>query len=235
MMQSLPLVLVPGLTCTARLYGPQVAALWPFGPGDGRRSPARRRHRRDRQANSRQRAAALCARRPVVWAATSPSRCMRQAPERIAKLALLDTSARPDTPEQTAGRKTQIAMAEGGRYGEIRRPVDPALSECEASARRAAHSAGARHGRRKPGRRPSCASSRRSCRGRIRGRCWRRSAARRWCWSATATSRRRRNSTRKSPTAFPARSSRSCRIAGISRRIEQPEAVNAALAEWLAA
>ena len=32
MMQSLPLVLVPGLTCTARLYGPQVAALWPFGP-----------------------------------------------------------------------------------------------------------------------------------------------------------------------------------------------------------
>ena len=31
MVQSLPLVLVPGLTCTARLYGPQIAALWPFG------------------------------------------------------------------------------------------------------------------------------------------------------------------------------------------------------------
>jgi pimeloyl-ACP methyl ester carboxylesterase len=44
---------------------------------------------------------------------------MRLAPERIAKLALLDTSARPDTPEQTAGRETQIAMAKSGRYGEI--------------------------------------------------------------------------------------------------------------------
>ena len=44
---------------------------------------------------------------------------LRLAPERVAKLALLDTSARPDTPEQTAGRKTQIAMAQSGRYGEI--------------------------------------------------------------------------------------------------------------------
>ena len=31
MAQSLPLVLVPGLLCSARLYAPQVAALWPFG------------------------------------------------------------------------------------------------------------------------------------------------------------------------------------------------------------
>jgi pimeloyl-ACP methyl ester carboxylesterase len=44
---------------------------------------------------------------------------LRQAPERIVKLALLDTSARPDTSEQTAGRHTQIAMAQSGRYGEI--------------------------------------------------------------------------------------------------------------------
>ena len=32
MAPSLPLVLVPGLLCSARLYAPQVAALWPFGP-----------------------------------------------------------------------------------------------------------------------------------------------------------------------------------------------------------
>jgi pimeloyl-ACP methyl ester carboxylesterase len=44
---------------------------------------------------------------------------MRQAPERVVKLALLDTSARPDTAEQTATRKTWIAMAQSGRYGEI--------------------------------------------------------------------------------------------------------------------
>ena len=28
---------------------------------------------------------------------------MRQAPDRVMRLALLDTSARPDTPEQTKG------------------------------------------------------------------------------------------------------------------------------------
>ena len=29
---SLPVVLVPGLTCTARLYADQIPALWQFGP-----------------------------------------------------------------------------------------------------------------------------------------------------------------------------------------------------------
>jgi hypothetical protein len=29
---SLPVVLIPGLTCTARLYADQIPALWQFGP-----------------------------------------------------------------------------------------------------------------------------------------------------------------------------------------------------------
>lgn len=33
---------------------------------------------------------------------------MRQAPERVVRLALFDTSARPDTPEQSAGRRSAI-------------------------------------------------------------------------------------------------------------------------------
>jgi len=37
---------------------------------------------------------------------------LRQAPGRIAKLALLDTSARPDTAEQIESRLTQIRLAE---------------------------------------------------------------------------------------------------------------------------
>jgi len=118
MMQSLPLVLVPGLTCTARLYGPQVAALWPFGPvmvAD---------HRRD--ADMAAIAARILNDAPPRFALAGLSMggyiafaMLRQARERIAKLALLDTAARPDTPEQTAGRHTQIAMAQSGRYGEI--------------------------------------------------------------------------------------------------------------------
>jgi pimeloyl-ACP methyl ester carboxylesterase len=52
------------------------------------------------------------------WAAISPSPCCGWRPS-ASELALLDTSARPDTPEQTAGRKTQIVLAQTGRYGEI--------------------------------------------------------------------------------------------------------------------
>jgi len=118
MAQSLPLVLVPGLTCTARLYAPQVAALWPFG------QVAVADHRRDDDMMAI--AARILADAPPRFALAGLSMggyiafaMMRQAPERIAKLALLDTSARPDTTEQSAGRNTQIVMAQGGRYGEI--------------------------------------------------------------------------------------------------------------------
>ena len=118
MLQSLPLVLVPGLTCTARLYGAQIAALWPFG------QVAVADHRRD--ADMAAIAARILKDAPPRFALAGLSMggyiafaMLRHAPERIARLALLDTSARPDTPEQTAGRHTQIAMAQSGRYAEI--------------------------------------------------------------------------------------------------------------------
>ena len=44
---------------------------------------------------------------------------MRQAPERVAKLALLDTGARPDTPEQTANRRQAIELARQGKYRQV--------------------------------------------------------------------------------------------------------------------
>jgi len=118
MAQSLPLVLLPGLTCTARLYAPQIAALWPFGQvtvADHRRDDdmAAIAGRILKDAPPRFALAGLSMGGYIAFA------MMRQAPERIAKLALLDTSARPNTTEQTAGRSTQIAMAQGGRYGEI--------------------------------------------------------------------------------------------------------------------
>jgi pimeloyl-ACP methyl ester carboxylesterase len=43
----------------------------------------------------------------------------REAPERVARLALLDTSARPDTAEQSERRRGMIALAEGGRFSEL--------------------------------------------------------------------------------------------------------------------
>jgi pimeloyl-ACP methyl ester carboxylesterase len=44
---------------------------------------------------------------------------MREAPQRVAKLALLDTGARPETAEQTARRHGPMAMARAGKLVEV--------------------------------------------------------------------------------------------------------------------
>jgi pimeloyl-ACP methyl ester carboxylesterase len=50
---------------------------------------------------------------------------MRDAPERVARLALLDTSARPDTPEQTTARRELIELSQEGRFDEVPRRLLP--------------------------------------------------------------------------------------------------------------
>lgn len=50
---------------------------------------------------------------------------LRQAPERVEALALLDTSARPDTPEQTEMRLALIELARSGWFGEVWRTILP--------------------------------------------------------------------------------------------------------------
>lgn len=52
---------------------------------------------------------------------------LRQAPERVERLALLDTTARPDTPEQTTQRQALIARAENGELEAIMREISPRL------------------------------------------------------------------------------------------------------------
>jgi len=44
---------------------------------------------------------------------------MRQAPQRVLKLALMDTGARPETAEQTARRQGLMAMARAGKLIEV--------------------------------------------------------------------------------------------------------------------
>jgi len=118
MATALPIILVPGLLCSARLFAPQVTALWPFGQitvAD---------HRRD--ADVAAIAARILADAPPRFALVAFSMggyiafaMLRQAPERITKLALLDTSARPDTAEQSAGREKFISMAQAGKLGDV--------------------------------------------------------------------------------------------------------------------
>ena len=118
MQQTLPVLLVPGLLCTPRLYFEQIPALWRFGP------VVLADHTRDDSMSSI--AQRILANAPPRFALIGLSmggyvafELLRQAPERIAKLALLDTTARPDLPEQTEQRRRQIDMARNGRFGAI--------------------------------------------------------------------------------------------------------------------
>src|SRR6187402_3054757 len=106
MREPLPTVLIPGLLCTPRLYAEQIPALWRFGP-----VTITNHTQDDSMAGIARR---ILAQAPPRFALIGLSmggyvafELQRQAPERVAKLALLATTARPDTPEQTEQRKRQ--------------------------------------------------------------------------------------------------------------------------------
>jgi pimeloyl-ACP methyl ester carboxylesterase len=52
---------------------------------------------------------------------------LRAAPERVMRLALLDTSARTDTPEQTVARLELMELAQGGRFEEVPQRLLPSF------------------------------------------------------------------------------------------------------------
>ena len=117
-MHELPVLLVPGLLCTPRLYLEQIPALWRFGP------VAVADHTRDDSMNHMARRILSLA--PPRFALIGLSmggyvafEILRQAPDRVVKLALLDTTARADMPEQTEQRERQIQMAQSGRFDAI--------------------------------------------------------------------------------------------------------------------
>jgi pimeloyl-ACP methyl ester carboxylesterase len=118
MTPSIPVVLIPGLACSPRLFSGQLPALWRFGPviiADQRRGATMS----EIAGNILEAAPAHFALAGLSMGGYIALEIMRQAPGRVLRLALLDTSARPDRPEQTERRNHQIAMAEAGRYGEI--------------------------------------------------------------------------------------------------------------------
>ncbi len=110
-----PIVLVPGLLCSAEVFTPQVAALWPYGPvtmastltGD----------------DVTQMAANILAASPERFALAGISmggyvamEIMRQAPERVTRLALMDTQAGADAPEQSRYRRALVEKARTGDF-----------------------------------------------------------------------------------------------------------------------
>ncbi|MDB5577271.1 MAG: alpha/beta hydrolase [Bradyrhizobium sp.] len=114
----MPILLVPGLACSPRIYTPVIPALWRFGPV----TVANHIRNDNMGAIARK----ILAEAPPRFALAGHSmgsyiafEIMRQAPERVAKLALLNTQARPDTPEAGERRRGQIARAKAGEFSAI--------------------------------------------------------------------------------------------------------------------
>ncbi len=110
-----PLVLVPGLLCTAELWAPQIAAL-----GDMAAITVADHTSHDSMAAI---AEALLAAAPSRFALAGLSmggyiafEVLRRAPERVERLALLDTWARPDTAELRQRRLDFIELTKQGRF-----------------------------------------------------------------------------------------------------------------------
>ncbi|TVT40525.1 alpha/beta fold hydrolase [Hymenobacter setariae] len=113
-----PLVFIPGLLCTAELFAPQLAALWPYGPITvastlGGNTIA-------------QMATDILAQAPPQFALVGLSmggmislEIMRQAPERVLKLALLDTSAQPASPTQASLFRGLLTQARSGEAATV--------------------------------------------------------------------------------------------------------------------
>lgn len=122
----IPIVLIPGLVCTAELFASQIGALWTRGSVtvastcDGE--------------TMGDLAAAILADAPPRFSLAGFSmggyvalEIMRLAPERVIRLALLDTSARPDTPEQSEARRAAVARAESGDFEAVLGDMAPRL------------------------------------------------------------------------------------------------------------
>ena len=110
-----PLILVPGLLCDAALWAPQVQALRDaaeiFVPDLTRDASMDGMARRvlDEAPFARFAIAGLSMGGYVAL------EMMRQAPQRIERLALLDTRARPDSPDEGERRRTLIRIAQGAK------------------------------------------------------------------------------------------------------------------------
>jgi pimeloyl-ACP methyl ester carboxylesterase len=112
---TMPILLVPGVVCSPRIFAPVVPALWRYGP------VTVANHIRDDNMGAIARR--ILAEAPPRFALAGHSmggyiafEIMRQAPERVAKLALINTQARPDTPEAIARRQGMMARAQSGGY-----------------------------------------------------------------------------------------------------------------------
>jgi pimeloyl-ACP methyl ester carboxylesterase len=124
--EVMDVLFVPGLNCTGDLFAPQVRALEPRFPC----------HIADHGVADRLEAIAadILAKAPQLFALVGLSmggyvayEIIRQAPERVLALALLDTRAEPDNEEDAERRHRTIALARGGQFDQLHGILWPRL------------------------------------------------------------------------------------------------------------
>jgi len=125
---SLHTVFIPGLLCSARLYDTLLSTAWAYG------AMTLADNRRDDTIPSM--AARLLDDAPQRFVLVGLSmggyvahEVLRQAPERVSGLALISTSARPDSAEQLQSRERQRQAVVGGGFDELVAAVFPLLPD----------------------------------------------------------------------------------------------------------
>jgi len=115
-----PLVLLPGMMCDARLFGPQIAELSSEMPVMV--APVSQGERIEEIASN------LLGALPARFALAGLSmggivamEILRRAPDRVSRLALMDTSPLAETPVVAANREPQIVKVRSGRLIEVMR------------------------------------------------------------------------------------------------------------------
>lgn len=113
-LRTLPSVMIPGLACSPRLFAPQLPTLWRFGP-----VTVANTLQHNRIADM---ARAILDQAPAQFVLLGLSmggyialEIMRQAPERVIGLCIMNSSARADTEESQKNRQRLMALAGEGR------------------------------------------------------------------------------------------------------------------------
>ncbi|MBB4265955.1 alpha/beta fold hydrolase [Roseospira visakhapatnamensis] len=127
MTETTPLVLLPGLLCDHALWAPQADAL-----ADVAAVQVADLTRDDSIGAMARRVLAEAPPGPLALAGLSMGGYVAleialSAPERVARLALLDTNARADLPEQSERRRGLMEWARDGRFAEVTPALLPVL------------------------------------------------------------------------------------------------------------
>lgn len=126
-MKKFPLVLVPGLLCDAQLWQSQVENLADIADiwiADHARSETMAGVARDVLADAPFENFALAGLSMGGYIALE---ILRQAPQRVLRLALLDTAATAELPEQTQKRLEFIRLAQDGKFARVTETLLPLL------------------------------------------------------------------------------------------------------------